>query len=480
MHPSNPISDPCAQRRVAVARNPEVLVYPPLEAAPFHPSEAYPEYHGPRASSPNHAYALVRESLVELGLDRTRFGTPQWNPLGDLVRPGAKIVVKPNWVLHANEGTGGTDCLITHASILRAVLDYVFLAQPGSVIVGDAPVQVCDFAQVQALGFNRVADYFRAQGKPIAVKDFRRTVSVRKPGSLAVEAEQKPISDYVLVDLGKQSLLEPISSDYQKFRVTMYDPAALPENHRPGRHRYLVARDILEADLVVNVPKVKTHMKAGVTLALKNLVGINGSKEFLPHHRKGAANRGGDNYERSTLPKRLLEAILDHLNRHHLNHPRIYGLGNKLAYKLCWFDKKRGLPINVEGGWHGNDTVWRMCLDLNKILLYADANTHLHDTPQRAVLNIADALIAGEGEGPLRSDPHPLGAVLASQNAAALDWTATRLMGYDPARIPIAANAFAGGDLPLALFQPLDIESNSFSSRWKPFATPKGWTAHLE
>ena len=486
---SSPLQDPRNERRVAIARRPEACAYPGLEDAPYHPSERYPEYHGPLADSPNHAYALVRESLAGLGLDAARFGTPDWNPIGDLVKPGGRIVVKPNWVLHANEGPGGTDCLITHASILRAVVDYVLLAKPSAVIVGDAPVQVCDFDAVQALGFDCVANYFRQLGAPLTVKDFRRTVAVRKSGTLDVQAEQKPPSDYVLVDLGERSQLEPISGDYRKFRVTMYDPEALLENHRPGRHRYLVARDILEADLVVNVPKVKTHMKAGVTLALKNLVGINGSKEFLPHHRKGAANRGGDNYARSTLPKRLLEAALDYLNRHHLNHPRIYGLGNKLAYKLFWFDKKRGLPINVEGGWHGNDTVWRMCLDLNKILLYADPSARLHESPQRAVLNIADALIAGEGEGPLRSDPRPIGTVLASQNSAALDWTATRLMGYDPARIPITTHAFAPGPLPLANFQPLDIESTLNSSDWKPdaapppdsprFLPPKGWKTHL-
>ena len=56
---------------------------------------------------------------------------------------------------------------------------------------------------------------------------------------------------------------------------------------RRGRHRYLVARELIEADVVFNVPKLKTHKKAGVTGALKNLVGINGHKAYLPHHRKG-------------------------------------------------------------------------------------------------------------------------------------------------------------------------------------------------
>ena len=58
----------------------------------------------------------------------------------------------------------------------------------------------------------------------------------------------------------------------------------------------VVDQAIIDADLVINVPKLKTHKKAGVTGALKNLVGINGNKEFLPHHRKGGAASGGDCY----------------------------------------------------------------------------------------------------------------------------------------------------------------------------------------
>ena len=127
------------QNQVAVASDPGVTSYPAAVAGPFHPSESYPEYAGDVSPTPNPVYGMVRRVLADLGLDRARFGTPEWNPIGDLVQPGAKIVLKPNWVLHRNLGPGGTDCLVTHASVLRAVLDYVFLAQPREVVVGDAP-----------------------------------------------------------------------------------------------------------------------------------------------------------------------------------------------------------------------------------------------------------------------------------------------------------------------------------------------------
>ncbi|HMP96665.1 MAG TPA: DUF362 domain-containing protein [Kiritimatiellia bacterium] len=462
-------------RRVAVSWT--TPAYP--AAAPYHPGTAYPEYTGPLSTEPNGVYEAVRTTLRDLGLDAARFGTPDWNPIGDLVKPGARVVIKPNWVLHANEGPGGTECLYTHPSVLRPLIDYALKANPSSLVIGDAPVQVCDFDALMQQGFEDVFAYLRSTGARISVKDFRRTISVRKPDTFKVSTELKPLDQYVRVDLGVDSLLEPISADHKMFRVTMYNPDLLPENHAPGRHRYLIAKDILEADLVINVPKLKTHMKAGVTLALKNLVGINGSKEFLPHHRKGAASRGGDNYEIFTLPKWLLENLLDWFNRRHLGNPRLYGRGVRLAYKLLWLDKIRGLPVNVEGGWHGNDTVWRMCLDLNKILLYADVHGCLHDSPRRVTLHLTDGVIAGDGEGPLRPDPVPMGAVIAAINAAAHDWAITRLMGFPPEAVPITRHAFIPDRHPLVDFSPEHVmmQPSGHPPGSYAFAPAAGWRA---
>jgi hypothetical protein len=115
--------------------------------APFSPGERYPEYPfedvGPR---PNPVYDLVRKCLIQLGLDKERAGTPAWNPFGELIRPGDKVVVKPNWVLHENRGSGSLSALVTHPSVVRAVLDFVCIAlgREGTVVVGDAPLQSCD------------------------------------------------------------------------------------------------------------------------------------------------------------------------------------------------------------------------------------------------------------------------------------------------------------------------------------------------
>ncbi len=442
--------------------------------APYHPGERYPEYSGPVSAEPNEVYAAVRAAWRELGLDSARFGKPEWNPIGALVPPGARIVIKPNWVLHANEGPGGNDCLFTHPSVLRPLIDYALKARPASLIVGDAPVQVCDFDALLAQGFRETAAYIASTGASIEVKDFRRTISARRPGELKVQTELKPLADYVLADLGAESLLEPISADYKKFRVTMYDPRLMRNNHRPGVHRYLVARDILAADLVINVPKMKTHKKAGVTLALKNLVGINGNKEYLPHHRKGAADRGGDNYARASVPKRVLENALDWANAHLLGAPHAYARFIRTAYRVLFLDRIRGRSIDVEGGWYGNDTIWRTCLDLNRVLLYSDVDGRLHDQPQRVTLHVLDGVIAGDGDGPLRPDPVPAGLLLASMNAAALDLRATECMGLEPRAIAIVREA-----LNLDLPHPL-ITRNLPPSGERPHDLPRfrpapGW-----
>ena len=108
--------------------------YPTLP--PYSPEQAGPEYPFSAATlarSPNSAYAGVREALSLLGLDREHAGTRGWNPLRDIVRPGDMVVLKPNFVREFRETQPGhADCVTTHGSVIRAVLDYVFIALGGT------------------------------------------------------------------------------------------------------------------------------------------------------------------------------------------------------------------------------------------------------------------------------------------------------------------------------------------------------------
>jgi uncharacterized protein (DUF362 family) len=481
-------SSTTSPRRVAIASGP--ARYPAPAEAPYPAGEPYPEFPEPAAGvRPNPLYDGVRRVLADLDLDRARFGSPGWNPLGDLVAPGGRIVIKPNWVLHRNLGPGGMDCMVTHPAVVRAAIDYALLARPREVVVGDAPLQGCDWDALMDYGYRPVLEYFQSRGQPVRFADFRRTLLRERGGLQVVSEDVRPMELFTVVDLGARSLLEPITADAGKFRVTMYDPRLMRAHHQPGRHCYCIAREVLEADLVINLPKLKTHKKAGLTAALKNLVGINGNKEYLPHHRKGSAAAGGDNYESYSLTKIWAEHVLDWANMRR-QHPRLVHWMFTLAYTLVKWDVWRGGSDDLEGSWFGNDTVWRMCLDLNRILRYADAAGRFHDQPPRRQISIQDAVIAGQGDGPLKPDPHPMGLILGSLNPAAGDWVAARLLGLDPRRIPIIARAFEAQPLALADFRPEDIElraggadlTDAEAARRfaRPARPPAGWRGHCE
>jgi len=42
----------------------------------------------------------------------------------------------------------------------------------------------------------------------------------------------------------------------------------------PSKNEYLISNTILEADVIINLPKPKTHRRAGIIGAMNNLVEI--------------------------------------------------------------------------------------------------------------------------------------------------------------------------------------------------------------
>jgi uncharacterized protein (DUF362 family) len=430
------------------------------------------------------ALATVRALLAQAGLDRDRLDTPLWNPLADLIRRGDRVALKPNWVRHRNGSDRGLDCLVTHTDVLEAVLHYVLRCEPAGVVIGDAPVQGCDFgALMEDAGVGRMLGGFREHGAAITLTDFRRTILPRERLGAIGQHECRPLEDYVLFDLGRDSALEAITRQGTEFRVTMYDPDLMRRTHGPGRHRYLVAREIIAADVVVSLPKLKTHKKAGLTGALKNMVGINGHKEFLPHHRKGGSGEGGDCYEGRSRVKRWVEDLMDATNRARGRLTR-----RVLAYAAvggAGVGRILGRDNNYDGSWSGNDTVWRMCLDLQRILHYGRADGRLAETPQRRVVTLTDGIIAGEGEGPLSPTPVAFGLMSFGTGPPALEWIHARLMGLDPWSLPIVREAFAPHRYPLARFRPEEISVRLDGRDVGPdelvalcgrsFVRPRGW-----
>ncbi|MFY9554433.1 MAG: DUF362 domain-containing protein, partial [Blastocatellia bacterium] len=315
-----------------------------------------------------------------------------------------------------------------------------------------APIQGCHLDELlTATGLDRwAAQLMRVEKRFRGLRDFRRTTCEFVNGVRVASEELVDKDRFVLFDLSSESLLEPVTDEDHPFRVTCYDPRLLAKTHAPRRHQYLVTKDVIDADVVINLPKLKTHRKAGVTCALKNLIGINGNKEYLPHHRIGGSETGGDCYPGDSRIKRALEYTLDRQNMaSSFAAARVW---RQVATQLDRVSSVGGDRLGVEGSWSGNDTVWRTGLDLNRILLYGRSDGTLADMPQRQVIHLVDAVIAGQGDGPLRPEPLPLGLIFAGTNAAAVDWVGAQLLGYDPHRIPIAREAFGRIRWPIAAF----------------------------
>ncbi len=349
---------------------------------------------------------------------------------------GKKILLKPNWVSH-NLKENDEICLRTNDNFLLALTEVILDCKPAKITIGDAPIQGCDWYKMISQNFYKnLEELSISHSIPIVIKDFRRVTF--DPNKNNPNKERNPLSDYIIFDLGKESYLEPISSVKTNFRVTNYDPDRLKEVHTIGKHKYCITKELFEADVVISVPKIKTHQKTGITGALKNLVGVNGDKDYLPHHRVGGKDSGGDCYPGKNIFRRISEYFLDRANRQ--QRKKIYWVWIYLS-KIMW---RFSFPKNVHhlaAGWYGNDTCWRMVMDLNKIAIYGKNDGTISQNPQRELYSLCDGIVGGQGDGPLNSQPLPLGVICFTNNNSLTDICMGTLMGFDVQKIPLLKTA---------------------------------------
>lgn len=133
--------------------------------------------------------------------------------LGAFVRPGQRVLLKPNLLMNA----GPDQAVTTHPEIVRAVLRAV-RAAGGLPMVGDSPADVGDLERVW-------------EGSGLAAV-------CAAEGASRVMFESGGSKQFVL----------------------------------HGR-TFSIARAVLEADVVINLPKVKTHVFTRLTCGVKNLYG---------------------------------------------------------------------------------------------------------------------------------------------------------------------------------------------------------------
>lgn len=407
----------------------------------------YPEYpfgEGSIGLNPNAVYAGVRELFRLHGLDAEHFGIETWNPLGRFVKPGMSVLVKPNLVMHVNSTGNGTDCLYTNPSVIAAVIDYVTIALQGEgrIVLADAPMQSCDFdVLAEESGLRKLVEWYSEQGVAIELKDMRGLKSVIGPSGLQQFLVEG--ADGKVIDLGESSCFCGLSKErIDGLRITNYDPSELKKHHTMTKHEYFVSSDLLDADFVINLPKAKTHRKAGITGALKNMVGVNVRKEYLPHHCNGAKADGFDEYEKSNGMKSLSSEILDKRNSMLASGSALVKKGASfLSRGFAFLGKRLSGDRYTEGSWFGNDTIWRTVLDLNKIVFHADKNGVMHDDCQRGMLVICDMVTIGQGEGPLLPEPGEWHMLAMSDDPTTHDVAMARMMGTDAEIITTVSHA---------------------------------------
>ncbi|HCL4548642.1 DUF362 domain-containing protein [Clostridium botulinum] len=332
--------------------------------------------------------SAIDDLLMKLGYDID-------NPFSGFIKPGMTVFIKPNWVASSwRKSCNHIDdiySVITHPSVIEAVADRVAIALQGKgeIIIGDNPSIDANFdelmrlTEIKALEKKYDVDCKVLDLRPLVCKDLKYYGKKDKMCSQLGD----PLGE-VEVNLGNKSLLASV--DPTLFRGVFNEREETIKSHTGSKQLYTYSRSLYEADVYISIPKLKTHQKVGTTLNLKGLVGSITRKNQLVHWRLGSPETGGDEYPN----KKSLQ------------------IGKKAK-------------VTHRGAWPGNDTIWRMVVDLYQGMLQKE----------RKYFTIIDGIIAGEGQGPFCPNSKNANVLLASDNLLIADIVATRLMGINPLEI---------------------------------------------
>ena len=429
---------------------------------------------------------MFRDLLHRAGCDADRFGSPDWNPLAPMVSGRRRIVIKPNLVLHkVGELSCSIDALVVHASVIRFLVDYLLLAarrmhQTVEIVIADTPLQSADFDRLcEQNGLVELMRHYRAAGAPVSLLDLRSERAVINDSFLILERRElagDPAGSLV-IDLATRSLHYDKGGESTRYSVQDYDDGITQQNHCGQVHRYRFSRTILDADLVINLCKLKTHGKAGVTLAMKNIIGANVSKDYLPHFVPGSPRRGGDEFSSDSVHQVIVRSVRDFFYRH----PSLAGAHRVLKRAACSVEAQRGRLGDVSayaGAWHGNDTVWRTIVDINRALTYADSEGRLATVPQREVVYFVDGIWGMEGEGPLKGDDKQVGLLAMGDDPVEFDAKLAHFMGFDPLAVPHIGYWRVPRDLAVGTY-PTRLDAGLPGGPRSEFREPAGWRGKL-
>ncbi len=155
-----------------------------------------------------------------------------------VVREGAKVLVKPNTVSPVKTGTG----IVTDARVVGAITKLVLERNPKRVVIGEGSSVGYDFPdRFDSMHCMKVAGVLEVARK------------------LGVE----------VVDLNRDEQVEVSAPD--AFVMDTFS----------------IAKTAFEADVIISVPVLKTHIRTGITCGLKNMKGILPGNEKKRTHKLG-------------------------------------------------------------------------------------------------------------------------------------------------------------------------------------------------
>ncbi len=386
-----PSSAAALSPRVPVLSNSESVV-----AVNRNPSVTYgTQPYGPGTNS---GYELVWQTVADLHLG------PQNNPLQDLVADMngdgvIRVLIKPNTVEYFDANSSGErNPAYVHPAMIRPVVDMLCTAGANQVYVGDGPENGGGYLvnKLDRMGYTQA--YFSQMaalwpGRTIARVDFHtpRRFSWVNLGTTAGGPSAYAGSGYTSSSLSK----------YADGNASAYFSAVDSHGQAgPGKSNCMgtlaISDELLDADVIVDLAKLKVHYLVVSTAVLKNWVGITMYSTF-----NGSAIGGC-----------------------------------RVAHSAS------GSISNYEREW-GNDILWREIVDAHRSVLYW-RNGAVQPTLQRRYLCLLDAIDCGE-KYHVPSTPwhYWLHTIAASVDPVAIDAVGTRLQRYEFRRIPLVNNAHA-------------------------------------
>lgn len=170
----------------------------------------------------NYRVEAVKEAVGAALQNFFNLPASEENPfgVGGVVKPGDSVFIKPNWVASRWRASCPHEdslyCVITHPSVIAAVVDYVAVALEGrgEIILGDNPSIDADFEELMRT--TRIRALEKKYDGLLTIKDLRPLVcdDLKNYGKKFLMVPQ-PGDDRgtVEVNLGKDSLLYGINPE---------------------------------------------------------------------------------------------------------------------------------------------------------------------------------------------------------------------------------------------------------------------------